>query len=46
MQHDTLKTTVGRAGYVGLATAVGLVEQSREIALVDQDPERLDEPGG
>ena len=29
------------AGYVGIATAVGLAEQGRDIVLVERDPDRL-----
>lgn len=41
MQNDTLKTAVVGAGYVGIATAVGLAEQGRDIVLVEHDPARL-----
>lgn len=41
MTHDRLKTAVIGAGYVGIATAVGLAEQGHEVQLVEQDPERL-----
>ncbi len=41
MQNDTLKTAVVGAGYVGIATAVGLAEQGRDIVLVEQAPDRL-----
>lgn len=34
-------TAVVGAGYVGIATAVGLAEQGRDVVLVEQDPERL-----
>jgi UDPglucose 6-dehydrogenase len=36
-----LKTAVVGAGYVGIATAVGLAEQGRDIVLVEQEPARL-----
>lgn len=38
---DNLKTAVVGAGYVGIATAVGLAEQGGDIVLVEQDPDRL-----
>ena len=41
MAHDSVKTAVVGAGYVGIATAVGLAEQGRDILLVEQDPGRL-----
>jgi UDP-glucose/GDP-mannose dehydrogenase family, NAD binding domain len=41
MTRDRLKTAVVGAGYVGIATAVGLAEQGRDIVLVEQDPARL-----
>src|SRR5450759_2674791 len=41
MAHDSVKTAVVGAGYVGIATAVGLAEQGRDILLVEQDPARL-----
>jgi heterodisulfide reductase subunit A-like polyferredoxin len=41
MTEDRLKTAVVGAGYVGIATAVGLAEQGRDIVLVEQDPARL-----
>ncbi len=41
MRDHTLKTAVVGAGYVGVATAVGLAEQGRDIVLVEQDPDRL-----
>jgi glycine/D-amino acid oxidase-like deaminating enzyme len=37
--RDTLKTAVVGAGYVGIATPVGLAEQGRDIMLVEQDPD-------
>ena len=37
------RAAVVGAGYVGIATAVGLAEQGRDIVLVEQDPEP---PGG
>ena len=40
--HDVAaETAVVGAGYVGIATAVGLAEQGREIILVEKDPSRL-----
>jgi UDPglucose 6-dehydrogenase len=36
-----LKTAVVGAGYVGIATAVGLAEQGRNLVLVERDPGRL-----
>jgi len=36
-----LKTAVVGAGYVGIATAVGLAEQGRDIVLVEHNPGRL-----
>lgn len=39
-QHD-LKTAVVGAGYVGVATAVGLAESGHHVVLVKQDPDRL-----
>jgi glycosyltransferase involved in cell wall biosynthesis len=41
MTRDRLKTAVVGAGYVGIATAVGLAEQDRDIVLVEQDRDRL-----
>ncbi len=41
MTQDRLKTAVVGAGYVGIATAVGLAEQGHAIVLVEQDPARL-----
>src|SRR5450756_2288645 len=41
MAHDSVKTAVVGAGYVGIATAVGLAEQGRSVVLVEQDPVRL-----
>jgi len=41
MTRQELKTAVVGAGYVGIATAVGLAEQGRDIVLVEQDPRRL-----
>jgi UDPglucose 6-dehydrogenase len=41
MTHDSPKMAVVGAGYVGIATAVGLAEQGRGIVLVEQDPARL-----
>jgi len=36
-----LTTAVVGAGYVGIATAIGLAEQGRNVALVEQDVEKL-----
>ena len=41
MQNEAAKTAVVGAGYVGIATAVGLAEQGLEIILVEKDPSRL-----
>ena len=41
MTRDSVKTAVVGAGYVGIATAVGLAEQGRDIVRVEQDPDRL-----
>jgi len=41
MQNERLKTAVVGAGYVGIATAVGLAEQGRTVVLVEQDAARL-----
>ncbi len=41
MTHETLHTAVVGAGYVGIATAVGLAERGHAVVLVEQDPERL-----
>lgn len=41
MAGETLQTAVVGAGYVGIATAVGLAEQGREVVLVERDPVRL-----
>ena len=41
MTRDSVKTAVVGAGYAGIATAVGLAEQGRDIVLVEQDPGRL-----
>jgi UDPglucose 6-dehydrogenase len=41
MTRDRSQTAVVGAGYVGIATAVGLAEQGRDIVLVEQDPDRL-----
>jgi 2-polyprenyl-6-methoxyphenol hydroxylase-like FAD-dependent oxidoreductase len=38
MARARLKTAVGGAGHVGIATAVGLAEQTRDIRLVEQTP--------
>lgn len=36
-----MKTAVVGAGHVGIATAVGLAEQGRNVAQVERDPDRL-----
>ena len=41
MAHDRMSIAVVGAGYVGLATAVGLAEQGHDVALVERDPGRL-----
>jgi UDPglucose 6-dehydrogenase len=41
MTNDTYKVAVVGAGYVGIATAVGLAEHGRDIVLVEHDPDRL-----
>src|SRR5664280_3499349 len=41
MKEDRLRIAVVGAGYVGLATAVGLAEQGRNVVLVERDPDRL-----
>ena len=41
MSLAELRTAVVGAGYVGIATAVGLAEQGREVVLVEQDPARV-----
>jgi UDPglucose 6-dehydrogenase len=41
MALQELRTAVVGAGYVGIATAVGLAEQGHDIVLVEQDPTRL-----
>jgi len=41
MQDDTLKTAVVGAGYVGIATAMGLAEQGRDIVPIEEDPDRM-----
>jgi UDPglucose 6-dehydrogenase len=41
MTRDRLKKAVLGAGYVGIATAVGLAEKGRNVVLVERDPERL-----
>jgi UDPglucose 6-dehydrogenase len=41
MTRDTRRTAVVGAGYVGIATAVGLAEQGRDIVLIEHDPARL-----
>ena len=38
---STPSTAVMGAGYVGVATAVGLAENGRRLLLVEQDPDRL-----
>lgn len=39
--HGRLSTAVVGAGYVGIATAVGLAEQGRRVLLIERDPARL-----
>jgi UDPglucose 6-dehydrogenase len=41
MTGARLLTAVVGAGYVGIATAVGLAERGRTVALVEQNPDRL-----
>lgn len=41
MSTQSPRTAVVGAGYVGVATAVGLAENGRRLALVEQDSERL-----
>ncbi len=41
MTRDRLRTAVVGAGYVGIATAVGLAEQGHDVVLVEEDPGRL-----
>ena len=41
MSISGTRTAVVGAGYVGLATAVGLAEQGRDVVLVERDPDRL-----
>jgi UDPglucose 6-dehydrogenase len=41
MTQTSLKTAVVGAGYVGIATAVGIAEQGREVVLIEQDANRL-----
>jgi 2-polyprenyl-6-methoxyphenol hydroxylase-like FAD-dependent oxidoreductase len=41
MTRDRWKTAVAGAGYVGIATAVRLAQQRRDIVLVEQDRDRL-----
>jgi len=41
MTRDRLRTAVVGAGYVGIATAVGLAEKGREVVLVEQDLDRV-----
>ena len=41
MKGERLRTAVVGAGYVGLATAVGLAEHGRDAVLVERDPHRL-----
>ena len=38
---DNLSTAVVGAGYVGIATAVGLAEQGNDVVLVEMEPARL-----
>ena len=39
--QELLQTAVVGAGYVGIATAVGLAEHGHDVVLVEHDPERL-----
>lgn len=41
MTDQALHAAVIGAGYVGIATAVGLAERGREVVLVEHDPTRL-----
>ena len=41
MTRDSVKTAVVGAGYVGIATAVGLAEQDDTVVPVERDPARL-----
>ncbi len=41
MTRDRLKTAVVGAGYVGIATAVGLAEHGHDVVLVERDAVRL-----
>jgi UDPglucose 6-dehydrogenase len=41
MTSKNLRTAVVGAGYVGIATAVGLAERGHDVVLVEQDAERL-----
>jgi UDPglucose 6-dehydrogenase len=41
MNNKRLKTAVVGAGYVGIATAVGLAELGHDVELVERDPGRL-----
>jgi len=41
MTRDSVKTAVVGAGYVGIATAVGLAEQGDTVVPVERDPARL-----
>jgi UDPglucose 6-dehydrogenase len=41
MTSGELRSAVIGAGYVGVATAVGLAEQGRTVVLVERDPDRL-----
>ena len=38
---DRLRVAVVGAGYVGIATAVGLAEHGHDVVLVERDPDRL-----
>ena len=41
MTQDLSKTAVVGAGYVGIATAMGLAEQGRDIVPIEEDPDRM-----
>ena len=46
MRGDRLRLAVVGAGYVGIATAVGLAEQGHDIVLVEREPTRARGAGG
>jgi UDPglucose 6-dehydrogenase len=41
MTRDRLRSAVIGAGYVGIATAMGLAEQGRDIVPIEEDPDRM-----